>query len=1158
MAIYVVISLALTIYLLLAWLLGTWLGVEGSDLWILRGLLALIGIAAAVAYLWYQLSSAKQQASSLRGDSGGRPKGGGGEVDILIREAQKALAASELGRKAKLADLPVFVLVGKRGSAKTSTVVHSGLHPDLLSGQVYRDDAVIPTGAANLWYARGAVFAEAGGKLLEQGPQWGRLVKRLRPRALGALFGARREAPRAAVVCISCEEFLKPDAGETLSATARNLRARLEEVSQAFGVRLPVYVLFTKADRIAFFAEYVRNLSAEEAGQVVGVTLPAEADVSTGVYAERQSQRLTAAFNELFYSLCDQRTEFLAREHEADQLAGVYEFPRELRKLRPNLVQLLVDLCRPSQLRAGPFLRGFYFSGVRAVMTQEAPAPAPRAERAGREIRGATMVFTAEEALRGQQAGAQQPVVRKKPQWVFLSHLFADVLLGDRAVLGAGAASVRTSRLRRALLAAGAALCLGWMMGLIVSYAGNRRLQAEVIEAARGIGAGEAAGGEVASVAALRRLEALRQALERLTRYEVEGHPWRLCWGLYSGDDLYPRARRAYYARFHQLLFGSAQASLVATLQRLPAKPGPADEYSPVYDALKAYLITTSHPDKSTQAFLAPILMKHWVRGREIDAQRTELAQKQFDFYAEDLRNSNPFSSEQDSPAVERGRRYLSQFAGIERVYRFMLAEASKANPSINFNRMFPGSEEVVVNRREVPGAFTKGGWAFMQAAMKNVERFFGGEQWVLGEQAAASVDRAELEKQIGERYRKDFVDQWRAYLDETEVVRYRNLGDAAVKLNAVSGNQSPLLAALWLASRNTAVESEEIKQTFQPVQYVVPPESEDRLIGESNSGYMNSLVGLQASVEQAANVSGAEREMVVGQINAQATQAKVVTRQVAQNFRIDPATKIESTVQELMEKPILYTEALVRGLGPAELNAKGRALCSQFQALMGKYPFRAEASAEASLAEVAAIFQPGTGALWRFYEEDLREHLLRQGPVYAANPASKIRLNPAFVNFFNRAAAFTEAVYPGGSPEAKLTYKLTGYPAEGIRRMNLTVEGQALAVERRPAVQAFVWPGSGHQAVTLTGQFGGGPDLAFASYEGLWAVFRFFGDADRWQTAGNVHRLEWILRQGRAGRPLTLPDGRPLTVRFDLEAAAPVFHKGFLAGLDCVSTVAR
>ena len=37
----------------------------------------------------------------------------------------------------------------------------------------------------------------------------------------------------------------------------------------------------------------------------------------------------------------------------------------------------------------------------------------------------------------------------------------------------------------------------------------------------------------------------------------------------------------------------------------------------------------------------------------------------------------------------------------------------------------------------------------------------------------------------------------------------------------------------------------------------------------------------------------------------------------------------------------------------------------------------------------------------------------------------------------------------------------------------------------------------------------------------------------------------------------VTTPDGRPLTVRFDLEGA-PVFRKDFLAGLACVSRVAR
>ena len=77
------------------------------------------------------------------------------------------------------------------------------------------------------------------------------------------------------------------------------------------------------------------------------------------------------------------------------KLPGIYEFPREFRKLRTLLVQLAVDLCRPSQLRTGPFFRGFYFTGVRpvtittggpAAVREEPiePASASRSERGSR------------------------------------------------------------------------------------------------------------------------------------------------------------------------------------------------------------------------------------------------------------------------------------------------------------------------------------------------------------------------------------------------------------------------------------------------------------------------------------------------------------------------------------------------------------------------------------------------------------------------------------------------------------------------------------------------------------------------------------------------------------------------------------------------------
>ncbi len=155
------------------------------------------------------------------------------------------------------------------------------------------------------------------------------------------------------VVCFSSEEFLQPGATDAVSAASRRLRACLEEAAKSFGVRLPVYVLFTKTDRMPFFADYVRNLSNEEAGQVAGVTVEAAAGQTEGVYAERETQRLTEAFNSLFYSLCDRRPDFLAREHDPATLPGVYEFPRELRKLRPAWSSSWWICAGPASFRSG-------------------------------------------------------------------------------------------------------------------------------------------------------------------------------------------------------------------------------------------------------------------------------------------------------------------------------------------------------------------------------------------------------------------------------------------------------------------------------------------------------------------------------------------------------------------------------------------------------------------------------------------------------------------------------------------------------------------------------------------------------------------------------------------------------------------------------------
>ena len=404
---YWIAALALVVWLVLSWFIASWLHLQGNSVWILRIVLALIGIGAFITIVWWFRVQDKERAAEMaQGASGGTD-----EIGVLIREAESRLQASQLGRDARIGNLPVFLVVGETGSAKTSVVLHSGLEPELLAGHTGQDKVPIPTRAANLWFARQFIFVEAGGQLLSELARWAKLVKRLAPSRLHSVFGKGTQAPRAALVCVDCESFMKPGAAEAMAASMDRLRTRLREISQFLGISLPVYVLFTRADRIQFFQDYVRNLTNDEATLALGATLPM-VSYAGEVYAEQETARVSSAFDNLIFSLAEKRLVYLPREYDAMMRPSIYEFPREFRKLRSMLVQLLVDLCRPSQLRTGPFLRGFYFTGVRPVvistpapgLVREEPLTRPSAAKGGLH---ATMIFDLRKAA---AQAAQQPM----------------------------------------------------------------------------------------------------------------------------------------------------------------------------------------------------------------------------------------------------------------------------------------------------------------------------------------------------------------------------------------------------------------------------------------------------------------------------------------------------------------------------------------------------------------------------------------------------------------------------------------------------------------------------------------------------------------------------------------------------------------------------
>lgn len=1145
----------ITVWVILAYVLTSFLDLPKSKLLAVRMIIMFLGVAIGSAIAWYK-KRGRAATAAITGTATGAADAEAG-IEGVLREASVRLATSSLGSDAKLSRLPVILITGPAGAAKTTAVLESGLEPELLAGQVNQEGSTIPTAIGNAWLAQKAAIIEVGSALQGDSKTWQLLSAYIQAGKLKSAFSRADAAPRAVVVCYDCENFLKSGATDSAGEAAKAIRTQLYQLSAMLGRNLPVYVLFTKLDRVAFFFEYSRNLEKQEATEILGATLPV-LESSTGVYGERETARLGEVFNELAFRLGDKRTELLTRESDPAVTWSAYEFPREFRKMRGPAVKFLLELCRPSQLNVGPFLRGFYFSGVRPVMMEEevaAPVGRPAAARRDTGNADATGIFSAQRsAVPLEGATPYRTSKRRVPQWVFLPRVFREVILSDRNGLAVSSASVKTNSLRRLLLIAAICLSLGFVLLATISYSKNRALIAEVKQAANAVAA-DNAGAAAVPLDSLQKLDALRLALVQLTGYQRSGAPMSFKWGLYTGSDLLPDARRLYFDRFKSLLFGGIQDGFVSTMRSWPASPPPAADYGYSYDTLKAYLETTSNHEKATLAYLPPLLQARWTANQAIEAQKTLLARRQFDFYTSELTVDNPYSTGADAAAVDKGRRYLAQFAGVARVYQAMLTEANQSSKPVIFNQRFPGSSEVVINTREVQGAFTKPGFAFMENAIKNPGKYVSGERWVLGDQGSAVTDSPNLAQQIRALYYADLIGNWRDYLKRSVVVRYANLPDAAKKLTLTSSPQSPLLALFWLASQNTDVNASPVQQAFKPLHALMPPANVDQYVGPANTNYMTGLTALQSSLDQAAKMPPEQNQAAADQTSAAASAARLTTRQTALTLGLDPEAHIEATIEKLLEDPITNAEAVKpNGPSPAPLNGSGADFCSKFRVLTAKFPFDPNSKSQASVDEINSIFRPQQGSLWQFYDQKLSKLLAKQGSAYAPVPGGKPELTSRFLAFFNNAARFSNSVYSNGaSQDPKLTFSLQPAFSADIQNVALTVNGQTGNFKPNSSAQQFSWPGAG-TGIRLTVK--SGSDFIYPNYDGLWGVFEFFNDADK-----PLPSPEWMLKSGRSDKPVTSPlNNQPIIVHFNVDMLGnpPVFQKGYFRELACVSEVAK
>lgn len=1123
-------------------------------------------------------------------------------IAAIIREANERLAKSPTLAsqrvKSALTDFPLYLVCGAEGSGKTSAFLASKLEPELLAGQVYRDSAVVPTRLGNIWFARSAVIVEAGGGFFGGEPgRWNRFLTAFHPArsrsGLAKLFAPRAQTSLTSVVlCVDVGAFVGIPDSNRLAAMARLTQQRLRAAGEVFGRDFPVYVIFTKADSIHYFADFFGRLSESEDQQILGCTLPpapAVQESAAGVYAETETGRISAVLNGLYLSLADRRLMFLERETDRARKPAIYEFPRELKRIRAPLVQFLIDVFRPNPLQPNPRLRGFYFIGTRKVEASAGMAASPALDRSViHKVGDVTRILRAEDLQTVRPSEAQSGARQEITRWAFVSDLWQQLLRAGQGIAGPVSFNRREQFQRKVVFASVIAVSGIASILFLSSFLQNRSLVRDVQTAASQCE--PVREGAAPSTTNLREIDALRSQLETLTNYHETRPPFSMRFGFYAGNRVLDPAREVYYRRFREYFLNPVVRRLEVELSTLPAGQDPGHPYEAVYASLKTYRTITKSAEKrcSPDAGLADRLLTVWSQGRETDDEAARIARANFQFYVGSLKaNRVPEQFEvasKDQQVVQHARDYLSTFQGVDAQYHQIIDQVNQEMQSkARLIELDPsaGYRSVLRVQEEVPAAFTREGWNRVQALIKGAAGGNRADSCVLGGGAlrlANPLAGSDMEAQLRALYVQDYIRRWTDFVAKASVLPYSGCGDAAKKLTVFQSNSSPVLAVLLMTAQNTTfpkhvssateqagqaakaagkgllerlrgrvgavapqalapaspaqqapvLTEDDITNAFQPARAVFAawPPNLKHWPDTQNQAYLDALGTLQRAIQQL-DKDGKCDDMNQA-ANNQANAEKDNALVVAGKLeRNFDNQPIYGNVQSLLEAPIRGVVPLVNTDPSAA--AKGKLNGAQKElckALSGlKSKYPFNSQGEDASLDQVSKVFAAQGGQLALLEQALGDLAVKSGGGWIAKPDAPVKLRSDFLNFLNRMSAISAALFPVQGTAPGMHYKLLVRPNPGVRLVKGTLDGQEFSM----AAKEYAWPSQNPQINLRLEQATGG-DQPLRSYPGPWGIFELLSGADQ-RPGSNQFGLVNVQAGRRSSQQSILPDGSAIVL---------------------------
>jgi len=1043
--------------------------------------------------------------------------------------------------------LPWYVLIGASGSGKTTVLEYSGLQfpladkfadtgrpaqaapaaqPQATPGggwHASRIDGIGGTRHCDWWFTDRAVLIDTAGRYTTQesdrradAAAWHgflSLLRRTRP----------REPINGVLLAVSVAELLKADDAQR-ALTAAALRARIHELSEHLRTRFPVYVLVTKADLLPGFSEFFADLDSDARAQVFGFTLPLDTagpslqsagpQESLAAQVRHELEALNARLVARVLARADQETNVAAR-------AAIISFPQQFAAFRPLLETFLADVFMQSPARDAAFMRGVYITSG----TQRG-APIDR------------VLATLKDALRLERATPQP--LRTATRSFFVRRMLTEVVFAEQGLAGSNLQWMR----RRHLLRLGGFAAIGLAAALAVSlwsvsYLRNRTYVAAVDQAAHTLGAQAPAlgNGTFTDAAHLTRALALlsvARALASAPPIDADHAPLTMQWGLWQGAKLDDAVHATYTSLVDGWLLPYLSARAEANLREAARGTPPQ-----AYDALKTYVSLFDTPHQDTAALRTWILADaSRLLGAQPDGTDRRALGVHFDalFARGAVHSSRPF----DASLVAATRERLLRVALDQQVYeRIKTANVDSGCTSFTIARAGGPNAPLVFERTNgapltegVPGLYTRECYygPFLDAIDRFAKDVHDEASWVLGPDASGPDSAPEaLKAGVRRLYAQDYVHEWETYLGSIRLVPVQDLSQSAERARLLAAPDSPLLALVREAARETALSvapkgapslTERAGQTFQAIGNAVQQHTGGAAASEASvsaSASASAAPGpeqavdsrfsrLQALVDASAPGQPAPIVATMALLNEVyvylsaldgAMQQKVAPPSSDVLARLGALAAqlpepIRTVLIQLGQSGALRAQETKRGIASNDLRSL-TAWCKQV--VNGRYPFDPSARAEVPPQDFDTLFAPN-GRLDAFFQKNLAADVDTSAHPWAYKPvdASAAPANAAGLADFERAATIRAVFFAAGGATSALT--LTFKPVEmdpSILQFTLDIDGQLISYAHGPQLAIPVqWPaahGASRVSVQLTPA--PGSDAGPLSYDGPWALFR-------------------------------------------------------------------